>query len=103
MLEQDWYKNTIGALYSQIKTKSKPALMYNVLFIARRIAFSGSALLLGRYPFFQIQLLMLQSIVMIQYLVLIRPFMNKVLNITEIFNEICIIIASYHLFIFTDF
>ena len=33
----------------------------------------------------------------------VKPFELPLLNHIEIFNECCIIVAGYHLFLFTDF
>jgi hypothetical protein len=40
---------------------------------------------------------------MILYILAVKPFDLPLLNYTEIFNECCIITATYHLFAFTDF
>jgi hypothetical protein len=50
-LNDIWFVNTVGALYAEIKTDSKAALMFNVCFVSRRIIFSGVALALGDYQF----------------------------------------------------
>jgi hypothetical protein len=39
----------------------------------------------------------------IAFIVYVRPFEQPLLNNMEIFNECSIIVASYHLFAFTDF
>ena len=36
------------------------------------------------------------------YLVIFKPFEDTSLQRNEIFNEICVIVVSYQLFIFTD-
>jgi hypothetical protein len=40
---------------------------------------------------------------MIMYLSMVKPFDLPILNKIELFNECCIIGASYHLFAFTEF
>ena len=40
---------------------------------------------------------------MIVYLGYFKPFYTKNQNLLEIGNEICILLVSYHLFLFTDF
>jgi hypothetical protein len=37
------------------------------------------------------------------YLIYSRPFGKPLLNMIEIFNEFCILVAAYHLFAFTDY
>ena len=43
------------------------------------------------------------SILLILFNQLVKPFENPVLNRLEIFNEVCIMAAAYHLFVFTDY
>ena len=45
-LNETWYLKTIGSLYGEIKTDSKAALLYNAIFVSRRIIFTGISLLL---------------------------------------------------------
>ncbi len=40
---------------------------------------------------------------MVMYAIRFRPFENEALNRMEIFNEICILLVSYHLFLLTGF
>jgi hypothetical protein len=37
------------------------------------------------------------------YLINVRPFISSLLNIMEIFNEGCLLLASYHVYLFTDY
>jgi hypothetical protein len=37
------------------------------------------------------------------YLIIVKPFKDKMINKLEIFNEVTIAIVGYHLFLFTDF
>ena len=45
----------------------------------------------------------MRSILSLIYVAYFRPFESNFDNNKEIFNEICILIVSYSLFIFTDF
>ena len=93
----------MGSLYSELKKERKMALLYNGLFVLRRLMFAYMAVFLGNYPFLQIQGLAIQSISILMYLSYTKPFKDKLSNILEMFNEICILILSYHLFYFTDY
>lgn len=53
--------------------------------------------------FFQVQMIVSHCLIMIVYLIIVKPFDIPLLNYTEIFNEFCIMAAGYHLFAFTDF
>jgi len=37
------------------------------------------------------------------YLIKVRPFNSSLLNFTEIFNEGCLLLASCHAYLFTDY
>ncbi len=92
-----------GSTYSENKTDSKAALLYNVIFMLRRLLFSLIAVLLDGSPVLQVQLLIFHCILMLIYNILVQPFEDPMLNNLEIFNELCIIGAAYHLIPFTDF
>jgi hypothetical protein len=34
---------------------------------------------------------------------MVKPFVNNFLNKLEIFNEVCIMLVTYHLYLFTEF
>ena len=40
---------------------------------------------------------------MLAYLITVRPFNSSLLNNMEIFNEGCLLLASYHVYLFTDY
>jgi hypothetical protein len=42
-------------------------------------------------------------ILLLSFIVYVRPFEQPLLNNMEIFNECSILVAAYHLFAFTDF
>ena len=43
------------------------------------------------------------SALLLIYLLFIKPFVLPIMNNLEVFNEICILIASYHLLVFTNY
>lgn len=59
--------------------------------------------MLNGFAFLQIQTLILQCVLMIIFLGVVKPYRNPLFNKLEIFNELCIIATSYHLFLFTDY
>ena len=63
-----------GSLYSDLNIKSKPALLFNVVFMLRRLAFALLGMFLDGYPFLQIQLFTLHCLSVSLYLTLFRPF-----------------------------
>jgi hypothetical protein len=60
------------------------------------------AKLLGPYQGFQIQCLMAQSFVMLGYFLKVRPFESPTMNFLQVFNELVVIAAIMHMFIFSD-
>jgi hypothetical protein len=63
-----------GSLYSDLKIKSKPALLFNVVFMLRRLVFALLGIFLDAYLFMQIQLFSLHCLSVSIYLILYRPF-----------------------------
>ena len=102
-LDSEYNKKTYGAIYSEVKTDSKAALLQCVYFLLRRLFFSLVALTLSEYPYAQIQSVFITSIIYIIFVGTVKPFETRRLNQLEIFNELCILIASYHMIVFTDF
>lgn len=99
-LKRPEYVQRLGSVYDGLKTESKMALLYNVLFLSRRLMFSYIVVFVD-YPVLQIQMLFYQSILMIMYLMYFRPFELNELNNIEIFNELTILISAYHMLLFT--
>jgi len=46
---------------------------------------------------------MLSSVMMISFLISVKPFSEPFLNRIEIFNEMALLVSSYFMFLFTDF
>jgi hypothetical protein len=46
---------------------------------------------------------MLSSLMMISFLITVKPFSEPFLNRIEIFNETALLTSSYFMFLFTDF
>lgn len=103
-LKDEHLEDKFGSIYEGLNTKSKSALIYNVIFVMRRIHLAVLALFIidDEYSIFQVMNLIFQSLFMLIYLCLVRPFEDNLANNLEIFNEIFVLIASYHLLLFTD-
>jgi hypothetical protein len=108
-----WYKysnlgqekaiNMFGSTYQELKRDSKPALLFNVIYMLRRLLIAVTATMLKDYSFFQVQAVVLHSVAVIIYTAWVRPFELPLMNTMEIFNEVCILLATCHLFVFTAF
>ncbi|CDW81605.1 UNKNOWN [Stylonychia lemnae] len=102
-LQDKKYSDTYGALYADIRTNSKLPLFFNVIYVGRRIIFAGVAIIGQNHPFFQIQALIFHCLFIIMFLIIVKPFQKSLNNYLEILNEICILGASYHLLVLTDY
>jgi hypothetical protein len=74
-----------------------------MVFMVRRLVFAVIGIFLESLPFLQIQLFISHCLLVVIYLGYFRPYTTQKQNNLELFNEICILAASYHLIIFTDF
>jgi hypothetical protein len=92
-----------GSTYMDLRYDDKAALLYNILYMLRRLLIAFLATLCKEYPFAQVQLIVFHCIGMIIYTIYVKPFEMPLLNNMETFNECCIIVATYHLFYFTDY
>ncbi len=77
--------------------------MYNVIYMIRRLLIAIIAVFAKPIPFVQVIVIALHSLGVLLYISFVKPFEMPLLNYLEVFNEFCILIATYHLFIFTDF
>ena len=49
-LGEDYYKNSVGSIYDKIRLNSKSPILYQVVFLLRRILFGGIALVASSSP-----------------------------------------------------
>ena len=97
------FKAKFESFYENIDISRKTALLYNVLFILRRLINAAVVIFLMDYPGIQVQILIMISLLLLIYLMFIMPMETKRLNYLEIFNELCVLFSCLHLFIFTDY
>lgn len=102
-LSSPTFSAKFDSLYEGLDMGSRYAMWYYSIFTVRRLIYGISAVALDKHPIVQIAILNVQSTLVIIYLTLVKPFEVSYMNKLEIFNEICILIVSYHMFIFTDF
>ncbi len=102
-LLRDSFINTIGVLYSQFKIKKKWAAAFNVIFMLRRIIYAFIFTLLAEYSAFQVISMNLMSLMMLCYILLVIPYIENRLNIIEVYNELTVLICSWHLFLFSEY
>ena len=95
-------KKVIGAAYDSLQLEL-PALAYTFLQLLRKLMLGALAVFLSGHPTFQCQLFQASALFMLVYLIHVRPFNTGLLNKMEIFNESCLLLASLHVYLFTDY
>lgn len=96
-------KKRFGSTYEELRMNSKAALLFNVIYMLRRLFFASVAVFLTNMPSLQVVLVICHCLVVMMYLVRVRPFADPIMNYMEILNEAFILGATYHMLIFTDF
>jgi hypothetical protein len=97
------YDKKFGNFYDGLKTKTRMAMNYNYIFLVRRFIFVFSAFYWYGQVAIQIGIFVLTTEFYCMYLYHAKPFVDSSINKQEIFNELTIILVSYHLICFTDF
>ena len=92
-----------GAFYEGLKTSRLIYLMCNFYFTIRRFLLVTTIVLFSKHPAFQVMLFIFLSELNIIYIIQFRPYNDSTTNYVEIFNEWCILLSSYPLFVFTDY
>jgi hypothetical protein len=95
-------------LYSDIRIrKDDPSIEWNIAyyptFLLRRIIFVAFPTFMWVFPYFQIQCLLMFTSVYIIFYAGTKPHNTKERTYIEIFNEILVMIACYHLVCFSEF
>jgi hypothetical protein len=81
---------------------SPAPLLSSPLFLLRRLLFSLTALLLPSAPLLQLLSLNLSSLLLLCYILSVRPFSSPALNQLEAFNEASIYMCSVPCLMFTE-
>eukprot|EP00347_Sterkiella_histriomuscorum_P009028 403342805 len=107
-LDDENCKSKIGAFYNDVKVQpeyqnTNRFIILNPLHMIRRFIFAVTVVIGSDYPFVQIQILILTSLLIVTYLLLIRPFDSSKQNYLEFFNELCILSIAEVTPIFTKF
>ena len=86
-IESEIFKLKYGGLYEGIKTHSKPALYYFLLFVIRRILFLAIAFYMYESATLQFQCLYGLNLMSTIYIGLVQPKKYWLMNYIELFNE----------------
>ena len=71
------FRSLYGELYAELRSHKRVTASYTILFLLRRVIFALSAVFLTNWPLVQVNLLFLQSLVIILYLIHYKPFEDK--------------------------
>eukprot|EP00347_Sterkiella_histriomuscorum_P005898 403354854 len=102
-LEFEKFEQSYGSLYENVKIHMKMNIFFSFLFLLRRLIFCLAAVFLEEYPFLQYMIVFAQSLIMILFIVYCKPFVRRIFVYQEIFNEVCILVASYHMIMFSNY
>ena len=102
-LEDKDYIDRFGSLFEGLKTKQPIHLLCTFFFVVRRLLLVFVAILLKNHPAAQVMIFIMLSELSIMYLIYFKPYDDPFTNNNEIFNEACVLLSSYQLFVFTDF
>ena len=88
---------------ADLKLSKRSYLTMTILFFLRRQVFALSAVFLEGSPILQINIMFVQSLVMLSYLLSQRPFETPLMNRLEYFNEFCILVMTYPTLLFSGY
>jgi hypothetical protein len=86
-----------------VDTKIDKSIIMITLFIFRRLLFSLNVVFLSNSTVTQLFVQFFCCLLMLIFFIAVKPLNQPFLNRIEIFNELCLLITSYFLFLFTDF
>ena len=103
-LKKKKYKEKFGSAYEMITTKKNPkAMLFPLIFFARRILLVVTVCAMIDYPVFQIFFFMIPTIAQMINLGQIEPMLHQSDNRVEIYNSFSILLLTYCLLCFTQF
>ena len=71
--------------------------------MVRRVLVALILVFLGSFPYMQVMLMIILNMLNIVFVIQVRPFETKFKNTLEILNEVCILVATYVILLFSDF
>lgn len=86
-----------------MRTHKKSALLYNSFFTGRRFLLVGVIVFLPFLSFFQMQILLMTSVVSVVYSYSYLPFKEMLSAHMEVFNEVTLMLMSYMTVSYSDF
>ncbi len=97
------FQNPIISLFESIRPENKVRLLTRGISMVRRLLFVITAIFIENHGEFQSMVYTFMSLLSIMFVAYHKPYDSRRINMIELFNEYTILVAGYHLFIFTDF
>ena len=91
------------SVFDNLKLNKKGALAYHNVYCLRRTVVLLVVVFLTQSRISQIYIFLLTAFANVIYSSQIRPFNSKLLNMSELFNEVMVWLCSYPLFCFSQF
>ena len=89
-------------LYIEFKKSDLKCILFYAFFLIRRVAFAGIVVCLKDFIRIQIVTIIILSVAITFYSLVYRPFISKLQNILNCFNEIVILIFGVMMFMLQD-
>jgi len=90
-------------LFADFRKKDLASLCYHSVFVIRRQILVASIMFLWKYPLVQVFLNLFITGLALVYTAQYQPYKLPLLNKFEMFNEITVLLCSYHHLLFTNF
>lgn len=101
--ESEENKKEFAQLFTHLKPKNKQALLVSVVFLARRMLMVFIITILPKARNVQINIMLVSALLVMGYTTYVKPYLSQKENLQETLNEVNVVLASYHLFCFTEF
>lgn len=92
----------IAAMYELLKPESSFALVYQGIYVVRRLILALIVVFMRESKVFQIFSMIVLNLAIISYIIKVQPFESPGLNRLEVFNEFIVLSCLYHLLMFSD-
>ena len=103
-LETKEFEDKFINLYANVHLKrSSWAIFYLPVFLTRRCLHFLLPVIIYFYPYFQLQLSLLLAVFYLIWYGSVKPHNTRFTVRLELFNEFCVIMMLYHMFLFTNF
>ena len=86
-----------------LNPRKRRAMYFNVMFILRRVVMAFIIVIVAEQSYLQIQLLIVKTSLVLYYTGDVWPFERRINNKMELANELCILLNTYFMIVYSDF